>query len=192
MTMLKSRASLLLTGFGLFALLMMPACGSKKKAQKGEQLLEIYCSGKEYRSDKKHFRANAVGESLDQMTARKKAMNEAKGQLAASISTTLKSVTDNYVNSREYNNREEVEERFESLNREVVEQRLNNVATICEKLTKTKEGRYKSYVAVEMDSDEIIEGYNGNVSEDERLRIDYDYEKFKEEFYKEMQRKSGS
>ena len=92
------------------------------------------------------------------------------------------------MNSREFNNKEEVEERFESLNREVVNQTLSGIRTICEKLMKTDQGSYKTYIAIELSADELVAKYNERLSKDERLRIDYDYEKFKETFEKEMEK----
>jgi hypothetical protein len=84
------------------------------------------------------------------------------------------------------NNREQVEERFEQLNREIVEQKLSGVRTLCEKLMRTDNGTYKTYIAIELSADELVKTYNERLSSDERLRIDYDYEKFKETFEKEM------
>ena len=49
-----------------------------------------------------------IGESLDQMTAKKKARSNAQSELAKTISSTMKIVGDNYVNSTEFNNKEEV------------------------------------------------------------------------------------
>ncbi|MBK5280311.1 MAG: hypothetical protein JJE09_15745, partial [Bacteroidia bacterium] len=60
------------------------------------------------------------------------------------------------------------------------------VRTICEKLVQTKEGNYKTYVAIELSADELVAKYNERLSTDERLKIDYDYEKFKDTFNKEM------
>ncbi|MFN9324842.1 MAG: hypothetical protein ACK6A5_05575 [Flavobacteriales bacterium] len=96
----------------------MTACKSKKKAAAaaappdGETEVKVLCSGPEYFTDNKVFRANALGESMDQATAKKKAMSNARADLAASINTQVKAVIDNYVNSREMNNREEVGERY--------------------------------------------------------------------------------
>jgi len=166
------------------------SCKSKKEVTevKNETLVEIFCSGPEYRSDKSNFRANATGESTDMEIARKKASSNSKAALAAQIQTTIKGVTDNYVNSREFNNVEEVEERFEVLNREVVNQQLNNVITICEKITQTKSGTYKCYMAIEMSVDALEEALNNRLSKDQRLKVDYDYEKYKETFDKEMEK----
>ena len=123
---------------------------------------------------------------MDQVTAKKKALMNAKHELASAIESTIKSVTDNYVNSREFNNSEELEERFESLSREVVNQKLTGVRIICEKHTITPENKYKTYIAIELTGEEIIEAMNSRLSKDEKLKIDYDYEKFKKTFGDEM------
>lgn len=182
----------LLIASTLIIVLGLSSCGSKKKAtnvsEEEEELVTFYCDGEEYRTDKKNFRANAVGESSDQMTARKKAMSNAKAALAGQIETVIKGTTDNYVNSREFNNTEEVEERFESLNREVINQQLNNVKTICQKHTRTKDDKYKTYLAIEMTADDLEEAMKDRLSKDKRLKVDYDYEKYKETFDKEMEK----
>jgi ribosomal protein S20 len=170
------------------AALFMVSCKSKEKAPTGETEVIIPCSGTEYFTTNKAFRANSIGESMDQQTAKKKALTNARNELAQAIQTTVKTVTDNYVNSREMNNKEEVEERFESLNREIVNQTLSGIRTICEKQMLTKEKTYKTYVAIELSADELVAKYNERLSKDERLKIDYDYEKFKETFEKEMEK----
>ncbi len=171
---------------GVFAV----ACKSKKVAAdqtpKDEVEVVVPCSGTDYFTTNQAFRSNSSGESMDQVTSKKKALTNARNELAASIQTIVKTVTDNYVNSREFNNKEELEERFESLNREVVNQKLSGIKTICEKLVRTKEGRYKTYVALELSADDLVTAYNERLSKDEKLKIDYDYEKFKKTFEEEM------
>ncbi len=168
------------------AAIIIAGCKGKEKLPTGEQEVIVPCSGPDYFTNSKYFRANSIGESQDQVTSKKKALTNARNELAQSISTTVKTVTDNYVNSREMNNKEQVEERFESLNREVVDQTITGVRTLCEKLVKTEQGTYKTYVAIELSADELVSKYNERLSKDEMLKIDYDYEKFKETFEKEM------
>ena len=179
----------------MLALGGLSACHSKKKAAEaanppmGETEVKVFCSGPEYFTDKKNFRANSLGESMDQATAMKKAMSNARAAMASAINTQVKSVIDNYVNSRELNNREEVAERFEGLSREVVDQRLAGTRTICEKTVRVDNtGNYKSYVAIELSADDILAAYNERLSKDEMLKVDYDYEKFKATFDKEMEK----
>ena len=171
----------------------MTACKSKKKAAEaatppsGETEVKVLCSGPEFFTNDEFFRANALGESMDQATSKKKAMANARAEMASAINTTIKGVIDNYVNSREMNNREEVAERFEGLTREVLDQRLTGTRTICEKVMKVDAtGNFKTYVAIELSAQDLLGAYNERLSNDERLRIDYDYEKFKETFEAEM------
>ena len=172
------------------SLVMISGCKSKEKVAKvpGEELIEVHCAGPEFFANAEYFRANQLGESLDQATAKKKAMSNARADLASSVETTIKGVIDNYVNSRELNNTEEVEERFESLTREVINQKLTGVKTICEKTTKTTEGKYKTYIAIELAGDELMNAMNERLSSDAKLKIDYDYEQFKKTFDSEMKK----
>ena len=58
----------------LFAAASFYSCKSNKGLSvedQGEVLIEQYCSEDKYFSDKNTFRGNALGESLDQMTAKK-------------------------------------------------------------------------------------------------------------------------
>jgi len=176
----------------LALVVIISGCKSKEKAastkDQGETLIEVYCSGPEFQSNNEYFRANQVGESVDQATAKKKAMSNARADLASAIQTTVKGVIDNYVNSRELNNVEEAEERFESLTREVIDQKLTGVKTICEKTTKTSTGNYKTYIALELAGDELMNAMNARLSQDDKLKIDYDYEQFKKTFDAEMEK----
>lgn len=166
-------------------------CKSKQPMPSGEKEVVVPCSGPDYFTNNKVFRANSIGESMDQVTSKKKALTNARNELAQAINTTVKTVTDNYTNSRTMNQKEELEQKFEQLNREVVEQSLQGVRTICEKLVQTKEGTYKTYVALELSADDLVKQYNARMSADDRLKIDYDYEKFKDTFNAEMEKKKN-
>ncbi len=176
----------------LVSAVVISGCKSKEKAasvkDQGETPIEVYCSGPEFQSNNEYFRANQVGESVDQATAKKKAMSNARADLASAIQTRVKAVIDNYVNSRELNNVEDAEERFESLSREVIDQKLTGVKTICEKTTKTSTGNYKTYIALELAGDELMNAMNARLSQDDKLKIDYDYEQFKKTFDAEMEK----
>ncbi len=175
----------------LVAAVVFAGCKSKQPIPSGEKEVVVPCSGPEFFTTSKVFRANSIGESMDQVTSKKKALTNARNELAQSIQTTVKTVTDNYTNSRAANKREDLEQRFEQLNREVVEQTLQGVRTICEKLVQTKEGNYKTYIAIELSADDLVKSYNERLSKDDKLKIDYDYEKFKDTFNAEMDKKKN-
>lgn len=186
------KRTLVLLFFIASAFLVLEGCKSKKKAKseppQGEQQIKLYCSGADYFTTKDYFRANSLGESSDQVAAKKKALSNAKAELASMISTTVKGVIDNYLNSREYNNKEELEERFESLTREVINQELSGVKVICEEHTKTASQTYKTYLAIELSADKLVTAIRERMANEERLKIDYDYEKFKRTFEEEMEK----
>jgi hypothetical protein len=182
------RNALLIAATGL---LLFQCKSSKKKpiaTPSGEVEIVLPCSGSEFFTSATVFRANSVGESKGQVVSKRMALSNARAELAASIETTVKSVTDNYFSSRTYDNREELRERYEGLNREVVNQQLNGIRTICERLTRTQEGTYKTYIAIELDTEGLMKAFNDRLSRDEMLRIDYDYERFKNTFEEEMKK----
>jgi len=155
-------------------------------SQNGEVEILEYCTGSEYNSDSKHFRSTATGESLSRETAKKMSRSNAESRLARSISATLSIVTDNYVNSSKFNNKEEVTETFNDLARTVVEQELRGAIIICEKLTQKPDGAFVSYIAIELSGENIAQAYNERLAKDERIMAEYNYENFKETFEAEM------
>ncbi len=180
----------LITCAGLLIGLTLLATGCKKNKEvakpKGEVEIVEFCSGDEYESDSKNFRSSATGESQDREIAKKKARSNAEVRLAKTVSATVKAVTDNYVSSTEFNNREEATETFNELARTVVDQELRGAIAICEKLTQRENGIYVSYVALELSGEKVASKYNEKISEDERIMAEYNYEKFKETFQEEM------
>ena len=112
--MKKVKQSALFMGITLMSIVSIQGCKSSEEVvtqelkTKGEIEIIEHCSGDAYFSNNKYFRANATGESLDRETAKKKARSNAMAQLAKSIKATMKIVGDNYVNSTEFNNKEEV------------------------------------------------------------------------------------
>jgi hypothetical protein len=175
----------------LSLLVCTTSCKSKKEVvPKGEEIVALPCNGPEFFTKKGIIRATASGESQDQMLAKKKAQANSREQLAATLNVTIKSVVDNYYSSKAIDNVEQAKTRFEGLTRQVVDQQLSGVATICEKLTKTKTGTYKCYIAQELNGEELLQGIQKKISGDEKLRLDFEYEKFKNEFNKEMDKSS--
>ena len=129
--------------------------------------------------------------NVPRKTAKKKSRSNAEDELARTLSATLKAVTDNYVNSTTFNNKEEVTETFNNLARTVVDQELKGAITICDKLTQKPNGNYVSYIAIELSGADIAAAYNDRLSQDERIKAEYNYEKFKETFEAEMEKLSN-
>jgi len=51
----------------------------------------------------------------------------------------------------------------------------------------TQSGKYKYYIALELSGDNIVKDYYKSLSKNDKIMVDYNYEKFKETFEKEME-----
>ena len=190
---MKTRITLL--AIAAMTMVAIPSCKKNKDEvktpdPKGEVVINEYCAGDKYKSTKDAFRATATGESQDRETAKKKARSNAMSEMGKTISATMKIVGDNYVNSTEVNNKEEVTESFNEMARTVVDQELRGCMEICEQLTRRADGIYVSYVALELSGNSIADAYQNGLSKNDKLKADYNYEKFKETFDKEMEKLS--
>jgi hypothetical protein len=165
-------------------------CKSKNvvsaKSEVGDIIEELPCET-QGRSDKKYFRASAMSTSSDLSLAKEKALLQAKQRLVTLINSSTKSVTDRYVNEREMGDASEFEQKFENMTREVADETINNIVVICEKASVMKDGKYHGFVAIEVDKDDVLNGINRKISNDNKLQLDYDKQKFQEIFEGEME-----
>lgn len=183
-----------LLGTALLTIAVMTSCGSSKPVTQTVQQpavqqdveINVPCSGPEFQTNKEYFRASSMGLSTDMSIAKKKAMTEARAEIVTAINAKVKSVTDSYVSSYQQGENDESKSRYQSLTRTVVEQELSGTRVICEKTMKTPDGKYKVYVSLELAGEEIMNAMANRIKNDDKLRIDFEYEKFKKVFEEEM------
>ena len=168
----------------------LSSCKSKKvtKDQVGTELKSLPCQGPKYTTDDKFFRSSQIGTSSDISLAKEKALTLAKQQLAASIQTKIKSVTDRYVNEREIGNQSDFSQKFENLTREVVDQTLIDIRTVCEQSTVLEDGRFRTFVALEINKETLKNGISERISRQDLIQLEYDKKKFEEIFDEEMRK----
>lgn len=174
----------------LGAIVSFSSCKKKKEVvspSKGATELNIPCKN-EGRSDKNFFRADANATSQDMSLSREKALTNAKQRLAGLINTQIKSVTDRYVNETEVGSNSDFEQKFENLTREVVNQTLVDIVIGCEKNFQEANGKYTTYIAVEVNKEDMLKGINNSLTKDQKLRVDYDKMKFEQIFNQEMEK----
>ena len=147
---------------------------------------EVPCSGPDYRTDATTFRATANAVAGNEDVARKQATASARAELAASINSTIKAVSDNYAKNYVEGETPATVQRFEELARTVVSQKISGSHIICEKYQKMGEAKYRCYVCVQLATADVLSALNSSLSNDSKLKIDYDYEKFKKTFEEEM------
>ncbi|GHT19667.1 hypothetical protein AGMMS4957_04430 [Bacteroidia bacterium] len=169
---------------------VMMGCGSAKKlsSETGATEVVIPLSGKEYQTDKNFFRATQSGKSPDLATSKKIALTNAKAELAGNIQSTVKAVTENYTNQRGVADKQEFENKFEENVRMVVNQNLNDVKIIGEKVFKEKDGKYTYYIAIEMSKEPVVNNIADRISKDAKLQLDFDKHQFQKVFDEEMKK----
>ncbi|MFO8001286.1 MAG: hypothetical protein R6U46_08575 [Marinilabilia sp.] len=181
---------LLVTALSIFLIAGISGCKSKEKASAeseiGEVLEELPCED-EGRSDKNFFRASAMSTSSDLSLSKEKALLLAKQRLVTLINSNTKSVTDRYVNEREFGDASEFEQKFENMTREVADETVNNVVVKCEKASVMDNGKYHGFVAIEVHRDDVFNNMEQRINNDEKLQLDYDKQKFQEIFEEEME-----
>lgn len=174
------------------AVLALTGCKSKKatpiQKETGAIKISVPFSSKEYRSDENYFRAKQSGKSPDQSTAKKIAFQAARAEMAANINATVKRVTDQYTNQRTVGNKQEFENKFEELSREVVSLEMGNVREIGEELYKEADGGYTYWIAIEANKKEVFDKIDNRISSDAKLKLDYDKMKFQQLFDAEMKK----
>ncbi len=170
--------------------LAMNSCKSTKDITKSKDVTEIKVplSGKEYRSNKKFFRAKSSGRSVNMAVAKKIAIVNAKAEIAGLIRTKVKVVTVDYTKQRTVSNAIEFGNTLDDETRLLVNEELKSVAIIGEKILQLKDGSYQYWVAIEISKDDIMNGINNKISKDKKLQLDYDKHKFKQVFDKEMEK----
>lgn len=187
---MKTKTLLIITT-SIGIMLTVNACKTKKLAKTtGAQEITVPFSESKYRSDKDFFRATQSGKSPDLATSKKIALQNAKAELAGNIKALVKRVTDQYTNQRTIGNKQDFENKFEELSREVVEQTLTDVKVMDEKIFKETDGGYSYWTVVEVSKQSILDGVNNKISKNEKLQLDYDKKKFEDVFNSEMEKMS--
>jgi hypothetical protein len=179
------------------ALMTITSCKSKKAAvtavpvAKQEGLIEISTpfDSKEYRSDEENFRSKQSGKSPDLATAKKIAYQNSRAEMAANINAVVKRVTDQYTNQRTVGNKQEFENKFEELSREVVNLEMSNVKELGQKTFQDPSDKaYIVWIALEANKKGVFDKIDAKISSDAKLKLDYDKQKFQAIFDSEMKK----
>ncbi|NQX93038.1 MAG: hypothetical protein HRT74_13105 [Flavobacteriales bacterium] len=114
----------------------------------GEKVKEPF-SGNKYESNARWFRAVGKGVSQKDNIAKSKADIQAKQELAQQVQTTVKVVTDQYLSDTQTNNGSELNDKFQTLVREVTNKEIGDLRKIGEE--KYFDGtNYTAFIAYEI------------------------------------------
>ncbi len=120
-----------------------------KTSPMGEKVKEPF-SGNKYESTGRYFRAKGKGDSSDENIAKQKADLNAKKELAQQVETRMKVVTDQYLHENETASGSEINDKFQTLIREVTNTTIGDLRKIGEEKYVTAEGKYTVFIAYEI------------------------------------------
>lgn len=132
-------------------LFMLAQCAERPM---GEKVKEPF-SGNKYESNNRWFRAVGKGVSMRDNIAKGKADIEAKRELAQQVQTNVKVVTDQYIADTQTNNGSEVNDKFQSLIREVTNTEIGDLRKIGEEKYYDGEN-YTVYIAYEIKKSRML------------------------------------
>ena len=95
----------------------------------------------------------------------------------------------NFLNERKIDDKNEFNDKFNAITELVMKEQLANTKIIGEEVYRNKEtGKYTYYIALEMDTEELLNKSVKGITRNERLRQDFEEEKFRKIFELEMQK----
>lgn len=140
-------------------------------------------------SDKNYYRAVGNALSTRESSAKIKAMMQAKRIISEEINQSVKSLTETYTNETEVGDQAEFEQSMESLTSVATKNVLSGVTTAgYEMYYKKKNKKYNAYVLLEVKKEDIKNALLDNISKDDKLKVQFDKEKFKKVFDAEMEK----
>ncbi|MCL2289560.1 MAG: hypothetical protein FWC34_02485 [Bacteroidetes bacterium] len=185
---MKTRRSfyLTITITAFFAFFSFTVCKTNAqtsgKSKKSTQEVLAPCSGPEFYSTPTSVSASSMGEDKEQRKAKQLALKTAREDLEMQIREAVNFVVADDYNSNNKNLTGTTKRQFEIMIRPFIKEQVAKYNLTCEQCVE-KRGKYKCYVAIGVDVNEITQLLHQKLTDEEQiLRIDYDLEKFREKF----------
>lgn len=177
----------------MLSALILSSCGGSRKAQ----TVDPYSDGtmvkveneeceEEAQKKSEFLRGYGIGTSADKMMARDMAALNARNEILTQAEIVASNVTKRFNQQRSSSNgagagmSREDQGKVQLYIKNVAEQTLSGARIICSNTYRNGQN-YEVHVCVELTGVNFIQESYKQLSNDESLRIDYDYDKFKEE-----------
>lgn len=169
----------------LFLLIGLTSCASTRPSGMKEDVTPM--TGEQYHSDENYFRAVQNGVSTDRSIAQKIAMQNCRQELAANIQAELQLVIESYLNVMNTSLGTENESQYEEMSYTTVQQKLLDIQIVEEKIYR-EDDHFRYYVCMQMPKIEIEKAIEDSLANDEKLKLNFDREKFKEIFNSKLKK----
>lgn len=167
------------------------SCKSTEKFKENPEKssYEFNCSGSDYVATADYFRVHKIGESVDQATSMRKAIQKGQEAIAVSIKTKLEKSIEKYLTIQNLQNDDFLKKQVNTLTSEVSDELIEKVNIICEESILTKNGMYKTSIVLELSANEVLNGLQKEISNNTQFQIKINTAEFKRLFEQEMEKK---
>lgn len=179
---------------------VMASCGSSKKAvdvypdkETTPQRVKIASEEceEEAMAAKDFLRGYGVGTSQDKMFARDQATANARNEIVNQVEVCASNMIERYASQHQTSGEEGLSRdevgRVKQMARSIAEQTLKGARIICSNTYMT-EVEYEVHVCVELTGEDFATTISQKVTNDDKLMIDYEAEKFKDDFNSELEK----
>lgn len=174
----------LFLGTALFGMLLV-SCGSSKEAAQPQAPAQE-CFECKPTKDALRVEGSFMAQFENQYPkAKQNARNNARQEIARIMNSRIKTVIEDYASTYINGDAQEFKESLKDLSRTVVDENVQGAAPIKEWYEDMSKGRM-FYSCIELGANSILDGINKGISNNEKLRTDFEYEKFKNVFNEEM------
>lgn len=138
-------------------------------------------------ADKKFFRGYGNAKGSTERSAKMKAEMEAKRLITEQVKVTVKTASESYMKEVEVGDAVDFQSSMENMTITAANNVLSGaVPAGYELFYLKKEDKYNAYVMYELDKEEMQNSLTNQISKDEKLRVEFDKEKFRKNFESEM------
>lgn len=109
-----------------------------------------YCSCTDGGDNDQVICYSTIAESIDVSMSKKKAMSDARAGLASLVQTYVKTMMNNFNTSNKKNTTELLDSKYREATQEVINQTLSDIKIVCDKLSRTQDGKYVTSVRLEV------------------------------------------
>lgn len=151
------------------SIVLLGSCRSSKQEKSPIETFVMPCS--EYTSGEGVLRAWASGESDNETTARKKALAVASAELAAMLSKTVQSTTEDYSSALTEGEQVSSKSFLSDKTKITVEKSISGATIICDRWNKDENGQYTNYIVLELKGSEYLKALYEEISKNQEVSI---------------------
>ena len=135
----------------------------------------------ESRSDKEYFRELGEGEDTKRNVARLAAVKMAQSMMRERLAHSVKGLSTDYSKLMNKSGKDsDMEQLIEGEMMSVVDAVLNDADNPCERWSQDRSGRYHVYYVIEIKKNDLADKFADAISNNDKLRAEYDREKFRQ------------